>query len=136
MGLFDLFSGGNSTSSNPVTNTTNTTDLSRVDSRVIESGANVGGDVQVTGNSGALTITTTDQGAVKAGTDIALESMRGLASNVNATESIARDSISQAYGLANQARQSETSGAINNLLQYAFWIGAIGIAAWAFTRRK
>jgi len=135
------FSGGgafNSTSSNPVTNnTTNKTEtINTVDNRIGEDGAVFGGNVTLGPGdiSGTVTIQNVDQGAVLAGKDIALESLKGIGAALNATQSVASDSISQAYGLANEARQSETSGAINNLVKYATWVALAGICAYAITK--
>lgn len=140
MGLFDSGGKGNSraqTSSATSTNTSQET-YNTVDNRAVQGdGAVFGGNVTVTGSQGGpLTISTTDQGAVAAGLDVALESLAGVRGLVEANASIAKDSISQAYGLANQARQSETSGAINNALKYFAVIAVIGIAAWAYSRRR
>lgn len=139
MSLFNK-SSANTTSSN----TTQDQTTSNVDNRVGGDNAAFGGNVSIgpTGNidKGGITISTTDQGAIKAGSDAimeAIQSVTDLAKNqTTATQSVAKDSISQAYGLANQARQSETSGAINNFLQYGTWIALAGILAYAVINGK
>jgi len=127
------------TSSSTTTNTSQTT-VNTVDNRAVQGdNARIGGNVTVNpGDSpiGTLNISTTDQGAVQAGLDIALESLQGLFRQTNATQSIASDSISQAYGLANEARQSETSGAINNFLKYGTWVALAALVAWAVVRSR
>jgi|GEM_PF-3112542 len=142
---------GNSKANTQSTTTTNTsqTTVNTVDNRAVQGdNAAVGGNVTVNpGDSpiGALNISTTDQGAVHAGLDIALESLSaiqnqtkdvlaGLKSQSTATQSLASDSISQAYGLANEARQSETSGAINNVLKYGTWIVLAALVVWGIVR--
>lgn len=42
--------------------------------------------------------------------------------------------VTQAYALAQAARQSETSGAINNFLKYGAIVIGIGLAAWALKK--
>jgi len=122
------------TQSQTTTNTSQTT-VNTVDNRAVQGdNARIGGNVTVNPGDapiGSLNISTTDQGAVQAGLDIALESLSGLRSQTNATQSIASDSIAQAYGLANEARQSETSGAINNFLKYGTWVALAALVAWA-----
>jgi hypothetical protein len=135
-------SSSSSSNATQSSNTTSQTTTNNVDNRQV-SGTNamVGGNVNVNaGDASVIDITTTDLGAVKGGLDLAMESMTGLQAAtqgaVAAVQSVASDSISQAYGLANEARQSETSGAINNLTKYAFWIAAAGILAWVIARNK
>lgn len=133
--------GGDSASSSSSSNVTNDVSTSTVDNRVAEGNAVVGGNV-TTGSgdiNGTLTITTTDQGAIKGGVDIALESLRNITAAtgnaVSAVKSTASDSIAQAFGLANEARQSETSGAINNFLKYGVAAVIVGIIAYAYVKR-
>jgi hypothetical protein len=132
--------GGDSQAQTSSTNTTLDTTTSNVDNRNADGNAVVGGNV-TTGSgdiSGSLQITTTDLGAVKGGVDIAMESLRriseGTSGAVAAVKSVTSDSIAQAYGLANSARQSETSGAINNFLKYGVWIALAGIAAYVVVK--
>lgn len=114
--------------------------MNNVDNRATQGDGSIGGNVNLNlGTSATLsdvTISTTDQGAVKAGLDMALESLAGMQNVVKANASVASDSISQAYGLANAARQSETSGAINNALKYFALVAGLGILAWAYKRSR
>jgi len=130
----------NNTSTRTVDNTINT-----VDNRNVQGdNAAIGGNVTVNAGEASqiksLNISTTDQGAVHAGLDIALASLGGvgeLTQNALASNaSIASDSISQAYGLANEARQSETSAALNNFLKYGAWIAGIGIIGWVLVKAR
>jgi hypothetical protein len=151
-GLFDIlggggggggggFSGGGIGSSQSAQQT-DTKDFSRIDNRVVQAGAFTGGDLTISsGDNSAPTtynISQTDPGAIKAGLDIAragIDSVNTQSINsATALQSIASDSINQAYGLANQARQSETSGAINALTKYLFWVALAGVAAWAIVK--
>jgi len=135
----------NKSRNNQTTSTTNytyDTTTTNTDNRVAESGAAVGGNVSFGPGdiSGTVTLEQTDQGTVLASRDIALESIGGirdLASQVTqSVKSVASDSIGQAYGLANEARQSETSGAINNFLKYGAIIAVIAVIAYAYTHKK
>lgn len=131
------FSGGgafNSTST-PVTATSDAT-INTVDNRAGGDASVYGGNVSLNPGDiqGTVNVSTTDQGAILAGKDISLEALKLVAGNTSALKSVASDSISQAYGLANQARQSETSGAINNFLKYATILGVAGLGAWALVR--
>lgn len=129
--------GGDSRSDSTSSNSTVDQTSSTVDNRVSESGAAVGGNV-TTGSgdiAGDLIISTTDQGAIQGGVDIALESMRNVSSAIAGVQSVASDSIGQAYGLANEARQSETSAALNNFLKYGFWVALAGLGVWAYSRK-
>ena len=135
-----------SSSSSKNTTTSQSTTLqstvNTVDNREVSgSNAVVGGNVSVnSGEASQVNVTMTDLGAIKGGIDLALESLGVIQSatsgSVEAVKSVASDSISQAYGLANEARQSETSGAINNLTKYLFWIALAGIGAFALMKMK
>lgn len=127
----------NNQSTSTVNNTYDTTNTN-TDNRVAESGAAVGGNVSLGPGdiNGTVTLEQTDQGSVLAARDIALESISGLRDLAKSTQSVASDSIGQAYGLANEARQSETSGAINNFLKYGAIIAVIAVIAYAYTHRK
>jgi len=132
--------GSDSQSSTSSAQTTNDSTISTVDNRVAKDNAAVGGNVTVNPGdiNGSLAISTVDEGAVKGGLDLALESLKQITSatqsSTNAVKSVASDSIGQAYGLANEARQSETSGAINNFLKYGVWVALAGIAAYVIVR--
>lgn len=135
------FSGGGAfnNTSTPTTNNTSTTEtISNVDNRVGGDNAVFGGNLSFNPGDieGAVTLQQTDLGAIAAGTDIALESIRALANSVAGIQSTASDTVSQGFDLANEARQSETSGAINNLVMYAAGVIVIGIIAWAVVRSK
>lgn len=140
-------SSSSKTSSQTTTNTVSST-VNTVDNRIVEGdNARVGGNVTVNpgDNSGTLNISTTDQGAVQAGLDLALESLGfsgdifnqaiGFAkSTQSGFQSGANDLVSQSYSLADQARQSETSGAINNFAKLAAIVAVVGILAWVAVR--
>lgn len=123
-----------SKSSTASTNSQSDTTINTVDNREGGDNAIFGGNTTLhTGSNSTNNITTTDLGAVSGGLDLALESLRSISSatanSSAAVKSVASDSIAQAYGLANEARQSETSGAINNFLKYGVWLaGAIVVA--------
>lgn len=122
--------GGPQRSDTSTSNTTVDTTTSTVDNRAAGSGATFGGNV-TTGPgdiTGTLAVSTTDFGAILAGKDLALESIRALTKSAESTKSIASDTIQQAYGLANSARQSETSGAINNVVKYGAIVAIAGIS--------
>ena len=124
------FGGKSSSSSSNTTNNAETT-VTTVDNRVARDNAAVGGNV-TTGSgdiNGSLTVSTTDQGAIKGGVDIALESINSISDALKNTQSETSRTIGQAFGLANNARQSETSGAINNFLKYGVWVALAAIAA-------
>jgi hypothetical protein len=129
---------GNSESdtANQTTTNTSTETYTTVDNRAVQGDdARIGGNVGVVGNSGALTISTTDQGAVQAGLDLALESLGVIQNLTTSQQSSNRDTISSAFGLADKARQSETSNAIQSLLKYGAAVVVIALIAWAYTRR-
>lgn len=135
---------GNSRAQTSSTTTTNTdqTTINTVDNRAVQGdNALIGGNVTVnSGEASQISVQQTDLGAIGAGLDIALESLGVIQSatsgSIAAVRSVANDSIDKAYGLANQARQSETSGAINSLTKYLFWIALAGVAAYAFVKLK
>lgn len=129
----------NKSRNNQTTETTNQTfdtTNTNTDNRVSESGAAVGGNVSLGSGdvAGNVMISTTDQGTVMAARDVALESLAGLRDLAKSNASVASDSIGQAYGLANEARQSETSGAINNFLKYGAVVLVIALVAYAYTK--
>jgi Zn-dependent alcohol dehydrogenase len=130
--------GGKSKSSSSNTTNNEETTVTTVDNRVAEDSAAVGGNV-TTGSgdiNGSLSISTTDQGAIKGGVDIALESVDALSKALAGTQQAAGEQTTKAFALADNARQSETSGAINNFLKYGVWIALAGIAAYALTRKR
>lgn len=142
---------GNSKSNTSASTSTSTSQetINTVDNRAVQGdNAVIGGNVTVnSGEASQVDVTMTDLGAIKGGIDLALESL-GFASVVNnsaldsagraneSVKSVASDSIRQAYDLAQEARQSETSGAINNLTKYVMWIALAGIVAWAVVKSK
>lgn len=156
MGFLSSGGKGNSraqTSSSTTTNTTNST-INTVDNRAVQGdNATIGGNVTVnSGEASQISVQQTDLGAIGAGLDIALESLasiqsatgraldfgeRALQTGASLTNKVIdsnNSTIGQAYSLAQGARQSETSGAINNLTKYLFWIAIAGVGAFALVR--
>lgn len=170
-----MSSGGKGNSkantSSQTSTVTESTTINTVDNRAVQGdNAVIGGNVTVnSGDASQVSISTTDQGAVKAGLDVALESLdtvqratsgayetatdlynettstlesifgkmvSSVSNSASATQSVASDSIKQAYDLAQEARQSETSGAINNMTKYVLWIVIAGIAAWVIVKTR
>jgi len=118
---------------------TEDTSITTVDNRVGGDDAVFGGNVTVNpGDSpiGTLAISTTDQGAVRAGLDATLEALNFASGTQEGHASLARDLTSQAFDLAQSARQSETSGAINNLVKVLGVIAALITIAYAYTHRN
>lgn len=66
--------------------------------------------------------------------DFARQTQEGSAAIQNSTAAALNDSVKASYGLANSARQSETSGAINNFLKYGAIVVGLAIAAYALRR--
>lgn len=131
--------GGGSKSSSTTNNNIKDTTITETDNRVGGDNAVFGGNVSINPSDspvGAINVTTTDLGAIKGGVDIALESIAGIQnankSTIDAIKSTTSDTIGQAFGLANEARQSETSAAIQNLLKYGAGIVALGLLVWAY----
>ena len=121
------------------TNNSTESNVSNVDNRVGEAGAVFGGNISVTPTNSpiaSLSISSTDQGALRTGGDIALAALDLVRANAETTAAASKDSVSQAYGLAQAARQSETSGAINNFLKYGAIVAGLLILAWGFAHRK
>lgn len=116
------------------------------DTSIVNTDNRVGGDNAVFGGNvalnpmdspiGVLTLSTTDQGAVKAGLDATLESLKFAESTQGTNTSLAKDLTSQAFDLAQQARQSETSGAINVLVKVLAVVAVIAIAGYVYVHRK
>ncbi len=139
-------SGGKGNSQKQTQTTSETTAIdtttNTVDNRAVQgNNATIGGNVTVnSGEASQVSIQTTDLGAISRGLDIALESIQGIqtstANSTAALQSVTSDSIQQAYGLANEARQSETSAALNNFLKYGAIIAVIGVIAWAVVKTK
>lgn len=66
--------------------------------------------------------------------DFARQTQAGSAAIQNSTAAALNDSVKASYALANNARQSETSGAINNFLKYGAIVVGLAIAAYALRR--
>lgn len=141
MGLFSSGGKGNSraqTSSTTTTNNTSTT-LNSVDNRAVQGdGAALGGNITVSGveGGGAVTINNTDAGAVAAGLDLALESLATVKDITNTSASVQRDVTYQAFDLADKARQSETSNAIQSTLKYGAIVAVIALLAWGYAKSR
>lgn len=126
------------TSSSTTTSTSQET-TNNVDSRAVQGdNAAIGGNVTLSGtqSGGPITISTTDQGAVAAGLDLALESLNTIKSLSASHESTLKDTTQNAFALADSARQSETSNAIQNTLKYGALIVALAIIAWAVVKSR
>ena len=105
--------------------------FSEVDGPVTSLNLNLG-----QGKNSSAVINMLDGGAVLGGLDVAKEALKQIAAaQKNAGDSV-NSQVSQAYALANQARQSETSGAINNVLKYGAIVVGIALAAWALVKSK
>lgn len=95
------------------------------------------------GKNSRTNVTVTDGGAIAAARDVGLASLDfakrsqdSLQALTSAQAQASKDSVAAAYSLANQARQSETSGAINNVLKYGTWIALAALLAWAASKGK
>jgi hypothetical protein len=123
-----------------VTNTTTTeSNINNVDNRVGEAGAVFGGNISVSPTNSpisSLQISSTDQGALKVGGDLALRALDLVQANSETNAASSDKQISQAYGLAQAARQSETSGAINNFLKYGAIVAGLALLAFIFVRSR
>ncbi len=95
--------------------------------------ANLSVDV---GKKGTAVFNMLDGGAVLGSLDLAKEALAQIAAVQQGASDAVTAQAGQAYNLANQARQSETSGAINNVLKYGAIIVGIAIAAWAVVKSK
>lgn len=127
-------------SSKATSNTSTTTqDVTTVDNRVGgEAGSILGGNVSISaqGATGNVTVQSLDPAAIAAGRDLGLAAL-DLVRNAQETSTAANErQISQAYGLAQAARQSETSGAINNFARYGAVVVGLAVLAWAWSKRK
>jgi hypothetical protein len=150
-GLFDIMGGGggggggsfsgggigSSQSAQESTSTTTTNDQSKVDNRDLGGSSFAGGDMSlVTGDTAQIDITTIDPGALATARAIVSDSMGHLQDSLNSVQSLASDSIQQAYSLAQDARKSETAGAIDQFVSYVFWLGLAGIVAYVAINGK
>ncbi len=121
------------------TTQTRDTSINTVDNRVGGDNAVFGGNVTLNPMDSpikSLSISTTDQGAVKAGLDATLESLKFAESTQSSGSSLAKDLTSQAFDAAQAARQSETAGAINSLVKSAVIIGVVALIAYAYVHRR
>lgn len=137
-GLFG-FSGGSGIGNATSATTSTDNSINTVDNRAGGDGSIFGGNVTLNPGdiaSSTLNITTSDQGAILAGRDLALEALNFARSTQTTSASQLSDLSGQAFGLANEARQSETSGAINNFLKFAAIVAVVGIGAWAYSRSR
>lgn len=127
-------------SSKAVSSTATTTqDVTTVDNRVAEAGALMGGNVSVNAQGapvGNLSIQNLDPGAIAAGKDVALSALDLVRQAQETTSAANERQVTQAYGLAQAARQSETSGAINNFARYGAIVVGLAVLAWAWSKRK
>jgi hypothetical protein len=131
-------SKSNSRNSTTTTNLTTQSTINTVDNREVQGdNAIVGGNITTnTGESSQVSITSTDFGAVKAGLDVALESLDFARSTQAGSAASTQKALQGGYDLAQAARQSETSGAINNFLKFGAIVLVVGIVAYAVTRTR
>lgn len=127
------------TTSNVSTETESFTS-NNVDNRVAEGdGAIMEGNTAlnlVDSEFGDLNLTMTDLGAVAQGLGIARASLDSLVGIAGESIAAGQASTKQAYSLAENARQSETSGAIQNTLYIGGALVALAIIAYAVKRYK
>jgi hypothetical protein len=124
MGILDSKSSANTTSQN--------VGLSEI------GGAATSVNVQGGGKNSTTNVQLTDAGAVQGALAYARESTLAVLDYARQSQDTvlgaSKESTAAAYGLANQARQSETSGAINNALKYGAILVGLAIAAFALRR--
>ena len=132
MGVFDSKSNSNTTSQN--------VGFSEVDGPA-SSVSLVGG-----GKGSVSSVSVTDGGAISgalqlsrelslAALDFGRTTQLGNAALSAQGAAAANDLVKASYSLADSARQSETSGAINNVLKYGAIVLGLAIAAWALRAR-
>lgn len=140
MGLFDSGGKGNSRAQTATTTNNTSTTTNTVDNRAVQGdGAAIGGNITVMGGgsgSGPITINNTDAGAVAAGLDLALESLATVKDITNSSQSVQRDVTYQAFDLADKARQSETSNAIQSTLKYGAIVVVVALLAWGYVKSR
>lgn len=133
--------------SKPVTNTSTSSTTTQstsntVDNRVAEgAGAVLGGNTSLNLNQSdvaELVINQTDLGAVMGGLGLAthaldsvLEGASRVLESADKTQKTQTSLVDRAFSLADSARQSETSGAIQNTLKYGAIIVGLAILAFA-----
>jgi hypothetical protein len=107
------------------------------DNRVAESGSVLGGNLSISpvNSSGDVNVTQTDLGAIRGALDTVGETLAFARSTQEANANLAAQSVTAGAALANNARQSETSGAINNFLKYGAIVAGIAFLAWAYKSR-
>lgn len=91
--------------------------------------------LNVTG-ADSVTLNQLDDGAIGRALDFAGEALNFAQATQSGSQAADAAQVSKAYQLADQARQSETSGAINNVLTYGALVLVVGIIAWAATRKR
>lgn len=162
-GLFDVFGGGgggssfsgggigSSQSAQSSTSTTTTLDMSRVDNSVLSEGSFRAGDINIVTTPGAavdnpssapgstlsgagVNISMVDPGALQTARMIVADSLDQIGANLQAVGSVASDSISQAYQLAEGARKSETAGALQDFTRYGAAILIAGILGYVIVK--
>lgn len=116
-------------------NASSSTSIVKTDNRVVNGGSgstSVGGNTDLsnisTGFGGSVNVTTTDQGAIAAGLQVALAGIdsanQSAQSAISSTAATASDLTSQAVGVA----QSVAQGQQNTTIKYVMYI-FLGIAA-------
>jgi hypothetical protein len=88
------------------------------------------------GKKGTAVFQMLDGGAVMGSLDLAREALAQVVAVQKGANDAVTSQAAQAYQLANQARQSETSGAINNFLKYGAIVLGLALGAWALVKSK
>lgn len=127
-------------------NSSSSTTITKTDNKVVTGGSGftaVGGNTDLsgitTGAGGSVNVTTTDQGAIAAGLQVALAGIdsanQSAQSAIASTNSTASDLTSKAIGVAESVAQGQQNTTIKYVM-YIFLGIAAAVAIYAIYRKK
>jgi len=138
MELMGTFLGGDKNSPKTTSNPTSTTKNTQIGGPVT-TGANstVGGSVVLSDLTGVndLNISTTDQGAVNAGLQVALRALDTVASNAQISASTQAGAIDAATSVATTAAQGQQNTSLKYIITGVVLLGAAAVA-YAYFKGK
>lgn len=116
--------GSSSRSNTTSSNTTVDNTFNNVDNRVGDEGSIIGGNTNLNASNsqfGNVTITQSDQGAINAGLQLALESLDSIDKNNAVNAQVTQDAVSRSLALAGETSKDEAARAVESFMK----IGAI-----------
>lgn len=106
--------------------------------KTVGANSTVGGDVTLSDLTGVndLSISTTDQGAVNAGLQVALKALDTVSSNAQTSAATAAGAIDAATNVATTATQGQQNTSLRYIIYGVVGLGVVAVAYAYFTHKR